>query len=208
MPIRNLQREWVFPKLLDIPPDFQADLGGSSVFIQTLYRRGINSINSAGGFLNPDLYQPALPSQLPGLTKAADRILEAFNKGQTILVWGDFDVDGQTSTTLLVSALSGHGSQIHHYIPNRARESHGVSINSLANQIAAHAPSILLTCDTGIDAVEAVEFAQTSGLDVIITDHHQLPLTLPKSYATINPNMLPEEHPLINLPGEIGRAHV
>ncbi len=201
MPMRNIQREWFFPNLLNVPASFQAELGGSSVFIQTLFRRGIQTIESARGFLNPDLYIPAPPTQLPGLSKAVDRIQEAFSLGQTILVWGDFDVDGQTSTTLLVSALSGHGSEIKHYIPNRDRESHGVSIDTLRKKISNFSPSVLLTCDTGIDAFEAIEFAQSSGIDVIITDHHQLPHDLPQAYTIINPNMLPEDHALFNLPG-------
>ena len=206
MPIRNFQREWVFPDLVDIPSSFQADFGGSSVFNQTLFRRGIKTVESARGFLNPDFYHPASASQLPGLSKAVDRIQEAFKKNQTILVWGDFDVDGQTSTTLLVSALSGLGSNIHHYIPNRALESHGVSIDSLQQQVSNFSPSVLLTCDTGIDAVDSVAYAHSVGIDVIITDHHQLPLELPSAYSIINPNMLSADHPLFNLPG-VGVAY-
>jgi len=206
MPIRNPQREWLYPDVIDIPASYQAELGGSSVFTQTLYRRGIQTIESAKGFLNPDFYHPSPATQLPGLSKSIERILEAFAKKQTILVWGDFDVDGQTSTTLLVSALSGQGSQIRHYIPNRSRESHGVSVAALQNKISEYSPSVLLTCDTGVDAFEAVEFAQSSGVDVIITDHHQLPPDLPSAYAIVNPNMLSDDHALFNLPG-VGVAY-
>lgn len=206
MPMRNSQIEWFFPDLFDIPTNIQAEFGGSPVFNQTLFRRGIQTINSARGFLNPDLYQAASPSQLPGLAKAVDRIQEAFEKNQKILVWGDFDVDGQTSTTLLVSALSGHGSEIYHYIPNRALESHGVSVDTLQHKISEISPSILLTCDTGIDAFESVSYAQSVGIDVIITDHHQLPNNLPPAYSIVNPNLLSGDHPLFNLPG-VGVAY-
>lgn len=206
MAMRNFQKEWVFPDHLYVPDTFQSALGGSTAFIQTLFRRGIHTIESAEGFLNPDLYIPATPTQLPGLSKAVDRIQEAFSQGETILVWGDFDVDGQTSTTLLVSALSGFGSEIKHYIPNRDRESHGVSLAALRKKIADFSPSVLLTCDTGIDAFESVEFAQRSGVDVIITDHHQLPPELPEAYTIINPNLLPEGHALFDLPG-VGVAY-
>jgi len=206
MPMRNLSREWIFPDIVEIPADFQAEFGGSSLFYQTLFRRGLKTIQSARGFLNPDHYQPSSPSQLPGLPKAVDRIHSAFKSSQNILVWGDFDVDGQTSTALLVSALSGHGSKIFHYIPNRARESHGLSVASLQKQISEVSPALLLTCDTGIDAIEPIAFAKSSGIDVIITDHHQLPPELPNAYSIINPNMLPEDHPLFNLPG-VGVAY-
>ena len=104
------------------------------------------------------------------------------------------------------SALSGQGSQIRHYIPNRSRESHGISIAALKNKISEYSPSVLLTCDTGIDAFEAVEFAQSSGVDVIITDHHQLPSEIPPAYALVNPNMLSDDHALFNLPG-VGVAY-
>ncbi len=206
MPMRNFQRDWIFPDLVDIPAEFQAEFGGSPVFNQTLFRRGIKTINSARGFLDPDFYQPASPFQLPGLSKAVDRIHEAFKKKQKILVWGDFDVDGQTSTTLLASALSVQGSEIYHYIPNRALESHGVSVETLKHKISQISPSILLTCDTGIDAFESVSYAQSVGIDVIITDHHQLPNELPSAYSIINPNLLSEDHPLFNLPG-VGVAY-
>ena len=204
--MRNPSSEWIFPSLVDIPANFQAEFGGSSLFNQTLFRRGFQTIQSARGFLNTDYYHPASPTQLPGLSNAVDRILEAFKKNQNILVWGDFDVDGQTSTTLLVSALSGHGSKIFHYIPNRALESHGVSTDTLQQQIIKISPSVLLTCDTGIDAIEPVAYAQSSGIDVIITDHHQLPPDLPPAHSIINPNMLSEDHPLFNLPG-VGVAY-
>jgi len=206
MPMRNFQKEWVFLDFVDIPAKFQAEFGGSPVFNQTLFRRGIKTIDSAQGFLDPDFYQPASPSQLPGLSKAVDRIHEAFKKKQKILIWGDFDVDGQTSTTLLASALSGQGSEIYHYIPNRALESHGVSVETLKHKISQISPSILLTCDTGIDAFESVSYAQSVGIDVIITDHHQLPNDLPSAHSIVNPNLLPEDHPLFNLPG-VGVAY-
>ena len=204
--MRNFQRDWFFPDTVDIPASFHAELGGSSVFTQTLFRRGINTIELAKGFLDPNQYLPAPATQLPGITKSVARILDAFAKGETILVWGDFDVDGQTSTTLLVSALAGQGSEVRHYIPNRSRESHGVSVDVLNKIIAKCSPSVLLTCDTGIDAVEAVEFAQSSGIDVIITDHHQLPQDLPSAFSIINPNLLSSNHALFHLPG-VGVAY-
>lgn len=83
----------------------------------------------------------------------------------------------------------------------RARESHGMSTSSLSSQIEIFRPSLILTCDTGIDAFEPIEHARNQGIDVIITDHHQLPQVLPNAYAIINPNMLPSEHPLSTLPG-------
>ena len=206
MPMRNSNHEWVFPEIFHIPADFQVKTGGSTVVAQTLYRRGITTLDDAIGFLDPDYYHPSPPSDLPGLEKSVDRILDAFNDNENILIWGDFDVDGQTSTTLLTSALAGFGSRIFHYIPNRARESHGVTPDTLVQKIAEINPSLLITCDTGIDALEAASIAQSAGVDMIITDHHQLPQVLPSAYAIVNPNLLEENHALFSLPG-VGVAY-
>jgi len=206
MPMRNSQIKWVFPEVFDIPSNFQSETGYSSVISQTLFRRGITSSELARGFLDPAFYQPTPAIQLPGLKHAADRLQSALSQNEKILVWGDFDVDGQTSTALLVSALRDLGCNVHHYIPNRAKESHGISTSSLATQIETYLPDLILTCDTGIDSFEPIEFSQNQGIDVIITDHHQLPPILPNAHSIINPNMLPSIHPLSSLPG-VGVAY-
>ncbi|MCJ7717044.1 MAG: single-stranded-DNA-specific exonuclease RecJ [Anaerolineales bacterium] len=206
MPIRNSNINWVFPEEVLLPDQFQSGIGGSTVVSQTLYRRGLTTLHSARGFLSPDHYSPTPASQLPGLIEASKRIQSALNTNETILVWGDFDVDGQTSTTLLVSALHELGGKVSHYIPNRARESHGLTVHSLRDQIDKIQPSLILTCDTGIDAIEPVAEAQKYGIDVIITDHHQLSENLPNAHSIINPNLLSSDHPLFSLPG-VGVAY-
>ena len=152
MPMRNSRIEWIFPELFDIPANFQSSLGYSSVVSQVLFRLGLTSPQSAQGFLDPDFYQPTPAAQLPGLKHAAERLKTALSQDEKILIWGDFDVDGQTSTSLLVSALRDLGGIVHHYIPNRARESHGMSTSSLSTQIELFQPSLILTSHTGIDA--------------------------------------------------------
>lgn len=201
MSMRNPKIIWVFPEVIDLPSNFQSRIGGFSVVSQTLFRRGLTSFDLAQGFLDPNLYQPSPASQLPGLTHAAERLQTALSNKEKILVWGDFDVDGQTSTALLVSALRALDGNVCHYIPNRAKESHGLSIPSLTTQIEKLSPDVIITCDTGIDAFKPIEQAQNKGIDVIVTDHHQLPSVLPEAYAIINPKMLPSAHPLSSLPG-------
>ena len=199
--MRNLKKRWVFPEIIDIPGNFQAILGGSTVVSQSLYRKGLTTLESAQGFLNPDHYIPTPGATLPNLELAANRIKSALSNKESILIWGDFDVDGQTSTALFVSALRDLGGSVFHYIPNRAKESHGVNIDVLRQKIYQYTPSLLITCDTGIDALEPVAFAQSYNIDVIITDHHQLPPVLPDAFAIVNPNQLPDDHPLADLPG-------
>ncbi len=201
MPIRNCNPKWKFPDPVQVPADFQLGIGDSSLVAKTLYQRGLTSPKDALAFLNPDLYTPCPPAELPGIITAASRITEAINGKERILIWGDFDVDGQTSTTLLVSSLQKIGGDVHHHIPIRAYESHGISRPVLSELIRSISPRLIITCDTGIDAFEEVKYAVESGIDVIITDHHQLPSTLPNALAIVNPNMLPGGHALRNLPG-------
>lgn len=199
--MRNIKKQWVFPELLEIPGKFQAMIGGSTVVSQFLFRKGLTTFESAQAFLNPDHYKPTPGATLPNLERAVNRIKSALINNEMILIWGDFDVDGQTSTALLVSALRDLGGAISHYIPNRAKESHGVYIDSLREKISQYTPSLLITCDTGIDAIEPVAYAQSHNIDVIITDHHQLPPALPDAFAIVNPNQLPDGHALADLPG-------
>ncbi|MFN2110025.1 MAG: single-stranded-DNA-specific exonuclease RecJ, partial [Anaerolineae bacterium] len=134
-----------------------------------------------------------------------DRIESAICAGETICVWGDFDVDGQTATTVLVATLRDVGARVTHYIPVRATESHGIKVPSLARVIDEGA-QLILTCDTGIDANEAVAYAATRGVDVVVTDHHELPPELPSAHAIVNPHLLSPTHPLASLPG-VGVAY-
>ena len=160
---------------------------------------------SARAFLDPAFYKPAPPGDLPGIARAVERLERAIHDQEMICVWGDFDVDGQTSTTLLVSSLRELGARVSYHIPVRERESHGVNLPVLA-QILENGVRLLLTCDTGIAAHEAVAYAGERGVDVIISDHHDLPGTLPDALAIINPKLLPTGHPLGTLPG-VGVAY-
>ncbi len=192
---------WLDPQPIDIPASFQ-DLDLTPLIAQTLLRRGINSPVEAEAFLYPEKNPP---SQFPDIQKAADIIHAAIRSGEKICVWGDFDVDGQTSTALLVETLRALNANVVYYVPVRGKESHGVHIESL-KPIIDNGAKLLLTCDTGITAYEAIDFANTHGLRVIVTDHHDLGETLPNAKAIINPKLLPEDHPLETLAG-VGVAY-
>jgi single-stranded-DNA-specific exonuclease len=192
---------WLDPHPVDIPASFQ-DLGLPPLIAQTLLRRGINSPEEAEAFLYPEKNPP---SQFPDIEKAVDLINLAVRSGDKICVWGDFDVDGQTSTALLVQTLQALGTDVVYYIPIRGKESHGVHIESLA-PILDGGVKLVITCDTGITAHDAIEFCNSRGVEVIVTDHHDLGETLPNAKAIINPKLLPEDHPLRNLAG-VGVAY-
>ena len=167
---------------------------------QLLARRGITTAAAAAAYLNPDRYAPAPPVDLPDLAFAADRLYRAITRGEKIAVWGDFDADGQTSTTLLVSLLRDLKADAIFYIPQRLTESHGIKVESLQRLIDQHI-NVLLTCDTGIAEHEAIAYAKAQGLTVLVTDHHDLPDEFPIADALINPKRLPPDHPLRSLPG-------
>jgi len=188
-----------------VPNDLRERVGGHPLVAETLVRRGFSDVSAALGFLDPACYSPAPASDIPNVVAAAERLERAIQQGETICVWGDFDVDGQTSTTLLVSMLRGLGADVIYHIPSRETESHGVNITWLDRMITAGA-RLVLTCDTGIGAIEPVEYAHRRGVDVVITDHHDLPDVLPEATAIVNPKMLPQAHPLRQLPG-VGCAY-
>ena len=98
-------REWIEPQDIRVPQELQTAIGGHQLVTKTLARRGCTKVETARAFLDPDRYRPAPPTDLPNMSEAADRLEKAIQREETICVWGDFDVDGQTATTVLVSTL-------------------------------------------------------------------------------------------------------
>jgi len=179
---------------------------GDTFLAQILLQRGFTDPQRVRGFLSPNHYVPAPPEHLPDLTKGSALIQQVIADGKRILVWGDFDVDGQTAAALLVDGLERLRANVAFYIPNRIAESHGIKLPSLQRQIDQHQPDLLITCDTGISEFAALDYAQSVGLPVIVTDHHELAEHLPTAYAVITPRRLPDNHPLTSLPG-VGVAY-
>lgn len=205
MTMRNRTR-WNVPSTITPSPALQTAVGGHPLAARSLAQRGYTTPQAAQAFLDPAAYLPTPPQALPDLSVAVEHLSHALTREQRILVWGDFDVDGQTATALLVDALQGLGADVVYYIPHRLRESHGILPDSLKTQIDATEPAILLTCDTGVAALEALDYAKSRGLTALVTDHHDLPPELPSADAIVNPKRLPSEHPLASLPG-VGVAY-
>jgi single-stranded-DNA-specific exonuclease len=202
-------RKWIFPNPaagepapLTAPPA-APDLDPLAAAV--LARRGVDAPAAVDAFLNPAGQPSVSPYELPGMRAAVERLLRAVDGGETIGVWGDFDADGQTATALLVEALRKLGARVIFHIPVRSRESHGVSPEYLAEMIAEGA-RLVLTCDTGVSAAAAAQAARAAGVDLLITDHHQLPDSLPDAFTIVNPQFLPPAHPLAPLCG-VGVAY-
>ena len=203
-----MKLEWRFPKPVEVSGELLAATSGQSLVARVLAGRGMTDPDAVRRFLDPGEYEAAEPQKLHDLPAGVARIQRAIRDGERILVWGDFDVDGQTSTALLVSALTGLGAQVDYHIPIRERESHGIRPDVLRPYIDAGI-DLLVSCDTGIASVDAVALANESDVDVVVTDHHDLPAELPAAHALINPkfhrNSEPN-HPLRGLPG-VGVAY-
>ncbi|MBD2340207.1 DHH family phosphoesterase [Calothrix sp. FACHB-156] len=171
---------------------------------QLLWQRGIRDTTQLEGFVNYKTYQPASPFEFgEEMHRAVARLQLARNAGEKVAIWGDFDADGITSTSVLWDGLGEffvQNSQLSYYIPNRLKESHGLNYAGIDN-LAKQDCTLIVTCDTGSTNIDEIIYAQKLGIDVIVTDHHTLPAERPPVIAIINPRNLPNEHPLYNLSG-------
>jgi single-stranded-DNA-specific exonuclease len=208
---------------------------------QLLWQRGIQDEEKLAGYLNPDSYQPASPFEFgEEMSRAVERLQQARDRGEIVAIWGDFDADGITATSVLWEGLGqffprsreggreregerkdaetrGRGdaekilnstlntsstpnSELLYYIPNRLTESHGLNQQGI-DRLKHKGTSLIVTCDTGSTNISEIEYAQQLGIDVIVTDHHTLPLDRPPVTAIINPRYLPVDHQMFHLSG-------
>ncbi|HZJ58126.1 MAG TPA: single-stranded-DNA-specific exonuclease RecJ, partial [Clostridia bacterium] len=184
----------------------QRALDISKVTSRVLVNRGIYDEEHAKIFLNPNLEQLFDPFELCDMDKAVHRINEAADKREHITIFGDYDVDGITSSAILYDLLTDLGCKVDVYIPNRHREGYGVNLEAIG-AICNKGSTLMITVDCGITSVDEVEFAGNKGMDVIITDHHQCGPILPEAIAIINPSRNPnlhEKHPLAGV-GVVGK---
>ena len=193
-------QDWLEPQPVVIPDTLLEAAGGSHLVAARLLRQGISTAEQARAFLDPACYSDTDPRELPGMEAGLAAIQAALAEKRPILVWGDFDVDGQTSTTILVETLQSLGAQVSYHIPLRESEGHGVSPTVLQGYLAEQ-PYLILTCDTGISAAAAAETARERGVPLVITDHHDPPENLPHAAAIINPKLGSPAHPFYSLSG-------
>lgn len=198
-------RLWHIVPAVEPPPAFGQQLGLHPVAAQLAAQRGWHDPAALRAFLDPTAYTPTPADHLPDLALAVQVLAQAIRAQQLIGVWGDFDVDGQTATAALVQAIRALGGTVIYRIPVRASESHGIKVPFL-RPFLAQGVRVLLTCDTGITAYEAIDEARAQGVTVLVTDHHTLGEHLPNAHAVVNPQRLPPGHPLRALPG-VGVAY-
>ena len=161
--------------------------GNNRILASLLSTRGINTPEKAAVFLNPLKAVLSSPDVFNDMEKAYHRIKTAIDNKEHITIYGDFDADGVTSTSLLYLTLKELGADADFYLPDRNTESHGLNTKALVQIIAKKKTKLIITVDCGISNIAEVNFAKGFKADVIITDHHEAPEQLPDAYAILNP---------------------
>ncbi|ELS04698.1 single-stranded-DNA-specific exonuclease RecJ [Xenococcus sp. PCC 7305] len=191
--------QWFVDTVQAYTPDSSGKYGA-----QLLWQRGISDLETLAAFVDPECYQPASTAAFgEEMAKAIARLSLAYETDEKTCIWGDFDADGVTSTSVLWEGLGQffpQNIQLQYYIPNRLTESHGLNHTGIA-QLAASGTKLIVTCDTGSTNLEEIAYAKKLGIDIIVTDHHTLPESRPNVVGIINPRYLPKEHPLYHLSG-------
>ncbi|MGE5704427.1 MAG: single-stranded-DNA-specific exonuclease RecJ, partial [Clostridia bacterium] len=162
------------------------ECGISPLVARLLAIRGIDTPERAQAFLHVSEEQFHSPFLLDGMECSVLRIRQAIEQGEPICIYGDYDADGVSSTSLMVHVMQELGANFDYYIPNRFKEGYGLNKDALT-YLAEGGYKLIITVDTGISAVEQVEHGKSLGLDIIVTDHHEPPAVIPEAYAVINP---------------------
>ena len=185
------RREWVCPEWSDAVLQPLRDAGFSRTRATLLASRGPLTPDAVRAFLSPRLQASCDPSQLPDLDKAVARLSTALQQGELILVFGDFDVDGVSSTALMTRVLRALGGEVQPFLPCRFSDGYGFSVSALTRALAEGSPKVIVTVDCGTTSVEAVAKARALGIDVIITDHHEISDPVAPALAVCNPKCTP-----------------
>ena len=178
----------------DVPAEraLAKELSLSPLVARVLVARGHASAEDARAFLDPSLERDwADPLEIPGMRAAADRVERAVRRGETIAVFGDFDVDGMTSTCLLTLALRRLGATVRPFIPHRFGEGYGLSREALDRVFSACEPDLVVTVDNGIASAREVAWLTGRGVDVVVTDHHEPADLVPEGVPVTDPKLSP-----------------
>ena len=173
--------------------------GVSSVVAALLTSRGVNDPAAVKTFLTGTLADLRDPETLPGVPEAADRILAAIRSGKKIVIYGDYDADGMTSTAILTGCLAALDIEPHWYVPNRFEEGYGLNLEAL-ERLAAEGVNLVVTVDCGIASVAEAARARELGLELIVTDHHSFAAELPAA-VLVHPRLPGTAYPFGDLCG-------
>jgi single-stranded-DNA-specific exonuclease len=156
---------------------------------QCVLNRGLSEPAGVAAFLQPRLKQLADPFLLPNMAAAVERLLQARQRDESLVIFGDYDVDGVTSTALLLEVLRALGWKVHHYLPHRRDEGYGLSQEAVETCLARFPVTLLVAVDCGSTAVATIVSLRQRGVDVIVLDHHQVSSPAPAATALVNPQL-------------------
>ncbi|MBJ8325457.1 single-stranded-DNA-specific exonuclease RecJ [Streptococcus pacificus] len=194
---------WLLPQeesLNDTSKLFKKE-GLSLLAGQILYRRGVNTQEALRDFLSTDISQLHDPYLLNDMKKAVDRIRQAVETNEKILVYGDYDADGMTAASILKETFEAMGAESLIYLPNRFVDGYGPNKSIYQYYIEQEQVTLIVTVDNGVSGHEAISYANEVGVDVIVTDHHSMPPELPDAYAIIHPEHKGADYPFKYLAG-------
>ncbi|MFH0814078.1 MAG: single-stranded-DNA-specific exonuclease RecJ [Pseudomonadota bacterium] len=195
------EKRWhIFPDQPHLQSILQKELRISPLFSKLLINRNITDPDTARRFLSSTLHDLRHPFLMKDIKRASHRIIKAVHQKETIGIFGDYDVDGITGTAILKLFLDSIGAKVTFYIPHRVKEGYGLNIPAL-EEIGARKVSLLITVDCGISNYEEVLYARDQGIDVIVSDHHEVPEKVPEAYAVINPKQKECNFPFKHLAG-------
>lgn len=192
---------WIFPAPVDAGDvrRLAAELGVARFAAELLLRRGMRAADDAEDFLAPRLKSLGDPFLLPNMEPAVERILAAVDRRERIVLYGDYDVDGVTSLTLLTRLLRAMGAEPACFLPLRADEGYGLSPDGVARCVSEHAPQLIIAVDCGTSSVAEIAALKTQGIDVIVLDHHECKDALPACVALVNPKLGDDYHYLCSV---------
>lgn len=194
-------KRWIFNEIPDREVERLAEeVGISRLMAGILLGRGIADAASAQKFLCPsldDLYDPFL---LNDMEKAVERIVFGLENHQKMVIYGDYDVDGVTSTAILLDFLKSLGADVDYFIPDRVEDGYGLSMDAI-ERVRQKNPLLIITVDCGATAFDEIDYVNSCGMDIIVTDHHECRDILPNAYALINPHRHDSAYPFKELAG-------
>ena len=176
------------------------EIGLSRVMTTLLHTRGYRTPESIQAFFKQEAACLHDPYLMLDMQKAVDRINRAIEQGEKIAIYGDYDVDGVTSVSLLYLYLTSYGADVGYYIPDRMSEGYGLSRPSI-DRLHERGVTLMITVDTGITAIDETAYATELGIDTVVTDHHECRPELPEAIAVVNPHRMGDSYPFKELAG-------
>ncbi|GEP19559.1 single-stranded-DNA-specific exonuclease RecJ [Pediococcus argentinicus] len=200
--MRDDKYKWIEPKELPAThvKELSTSLGLNPTLIKVLLNRGLDNEQSIKNFIEDDQEAIHDPFLLHDMQKAIDRIQSAIENGESILVYGDYDADGVTSTAVMYETLEQLGANIEYFVPDRFKDGYGPNMDEYQRFIDAGV-QLIITVDNGVSGFNEIELANQNNVDVIITDHHELPDKLPNALAVVHPRYPQAEYPFYDLSG-------